>query len=139
MTGGLNQRVETKKSFVRGGVGFILGAGSWTAGKHFEIVGKWGHFVRVEQIFDRNRSADPRETSIGPLEVKGRCPVIRFILYDWSRSTFAGAKILRGGMGTKVTATDDYGGRSRSGWGFVQDAFCDTNLCERGERSRRAR
>jgi len=107
MPGGLNQRVETKESFVRGEARFVLGAGIWAAGKHFKVVREWGSFAGVEQVFDRDRSVDACEAPVSPLEVKGRRPIIRFILHDRPGSAFAGAKILRGGMGTKVAATDN--------------------------------
>jgi len=69
MTRGLSQRVETKESFVRGGVGFVFGGGSRTVGKHSEVIRKRGGFARVEQIFDGNCSINACEASVGPLEV----------------------------------------------------------------------
>jgi len=48
MTRGLSQRIETKESFIRGGVRLVLGAGSWAAGEHSEVVRKQGGFAGVK-------------------------------------------------------------------------------------------
>lgn len=112
MTRGLNQRIETKESFVGDEIRFVLGARSRTAGKHPKVIRERDGFAGIEQVFDRNRSIDACEASVGPPEVQGRCPVTRLVFNNRSGSAFAGAKILRGGMGTKVTAANNCGGRS---------------------------
>jgi len=112
MTRGLSQRAETKESFVRGEARFVLGSESRTANKHSKVIRKRGSFTRVEQVFDGNCSLDACEASIGPLEVQGWRPVVRLVLYDRPGSAFAGAKILRVGIGTKIAATCDCGRRS---------------------------
>jgi len=69
MTRGLGQWVEAKEGFVQGEIRFVFGAGGRIAGKHPKVIRKRGGFARIEQVFDRNRSVDSCEASVGPLEV----------------------------------------------------------------------
>lgn len=93
MTGGLSQPVETQEGFVRGRVRIVLGSQSWATGEHLKVVGERGSFARVETVFDRDCSVNACETSVGPLEIQGWCPVTRLVLDDWSRSALASAEI----------------------------------------------